>query len=69
MRDYATQLGAELPRYLLAPEVSVLLSYFDDLSRRMYFETLWNTGARPGEGMALKPVDFELIPSRKYPQP
>ena len=69
MRDLAAQLGGEMPKYLLAPEVAVLLSYFDDLTRRMYFDTLWNTGARPGEGMALRPVDFMLEPSRQHPQP
>lgn len=69
MRDYAAQLGAGMPKYLLAPEVAVLLSYFDDLTRRMYFETLWNTGARLNEALALKPVDFALEPSRGTPQP
>lgn len=69
MRDHAAQLGAGLPKYLLAPEVAVLLSYFDDLTRRMYFDTLWNTGARLNEALALRPGDFELEPSRKYPQP
>lgn len=69
MRDYAAQIGGELPKYLLAPEVAVLLSYLPDLNQRMYFDTLWNTGARPGEGMALRPVDFVLEPTRQYPQP
>ncbi|ECY2550599.1 phage integrase family protein [Salmonella enterica] len=69
MRDYAAQLGGELPKYLLAPEVAVLLSYLPDLNQRMYFDTLWNTGARPGEGMALRPVDFVLEPTRQHPQP
>lgn len=69
MRDYAAQLGADMPKYLLAPEIAVLLSYFDDQHQRMYFDTLWNTGARPGEGRALRPVDFELEVSRKFPQP
>jgi integrase len=68
MRDHATQLGAGLPKYLLAPEVAVLLSYFDDLTRRMYFDSLWNTGARLNEALALRPGDFELEPLRKYPQ-
>lgn len=40
MRDLAAQLGAGLPKYLLAPEVVVLLSYIDDLTARMYFDTL-----------------------------
>lgn len=69
MRDYAAQLGGELPKYLLAPEVAVLLSYLPDHNQRMYFDTLWNTGARPGEGMALRPVDFVLEPTRQHPQP
>lgn len=69
MRDLAARLGAELPKYLLAPEVAVLLSYFDDLSRRMYFDTLWNTGARPSEARALTPSDFLLETSRQQPQP
>lgn len=68
-RDHAAQLGAGLLKYLLTPEVAVLLSYFDDLTRRMYFDTLWNTGARLNEALALRPRGFELEPSRKYPQP
>ncbi len=69
MRDYAAQLGARMPKYLLYPEVAVLLSYFDNQHQRMYFDTLWNTGARPGEARAMRPVDFELEPSRHSPQP
>lgn len=69
MRDYAAQLGAGLPKYLLAPEIAVLLSYIDDLNARLYFETLWNCGARLNEALALRPVDFELEPSRRNPSP
>lgn len=69
MRDYAAQLGGELPKYLLAPEVAVLLSYLPDHNQRMYFDTLWNTGARPGEALAMRPVDFVLEPTRQHPQP
>lgn len=36
----------ELPKYLLAPEVSTLLHYVPDLHRKMLLATLWNTGAR-----------------------
>lgn len=68
MRDLAAHLGAGLPKYLLAPEVAVLLSYIDDLTARMYFDTLWNSGARLNEALALTPADFILEPSRKYPQ-
>ncbi|VCW48517.1 hypothetical protein BANRA_05074 [Escherichia coli] len=42
----------ELPKYLLAPEVSALLHYVPDL-RRMLLATLWNTGARINEALAL----------------
>ncbi|EIO8946316.1 tyrosine-type recombinase/integrase [Salmonella enterica] len=68
MRDYAAHLGAGLPKYLLAPEVALLLSYIDDLTARMYFETLWNTGARLNEALALTPACFTLEPSRRHPQ-
>ncbi|MHB9331393.1 tyrosine-type recombinase/integrase [Phytobacter ursingii] len=69
MRDYAAHLGAGLPKYLLAPEVGLLLSYIDDLTVRMYFDTLWNTGARLNEALALTPASFTLEPSRRVPQP
>lgn len=69
MRNYAARLGAEMPRYLLAPEIAVLLSCFDDLSQRMYFDTLWNTGARLNEALALTPACFTLEPERRHPQP
>ncbi|CSX10430.1 TPA: tyrosine-type recombinase/integrase [Citrobacter freundii] len=50
----------DAPAYLLAPEVAVLFSYMHDLRERCYFETLWNTGARPNEALALTPQDFEF---------
>ncbi len=43
----------ELPKYLLAPEVSALLHYVPDLRRKMLLATLWNTGARINEALAL----------------
>lgn len=48
------------PMYLLAPEVSALLWYLEDLRQLAYFSTLWNTGARPNEGLALTRQDFDL---------
>ncbi|HFV9879708.1 TPA: tyrosine-type recombinase/integrase [Salmonella enterica subsp. enterica serovar Birkenhead] len=48
------------PKYLLAPEVSALLWYLDDLRQLAYFSTLWNTGARPNEALALSRDSFEL---------
>ncbi|MBU9734807.1 tyrosine-type recombinase/integrase, partial [Klebsiella pneumoniae] len=41
----------ELPKYLLAPEVSALLHYVPDLHRKMLLATLWNTGARINEAL------------------
>ena len=32
----------ELPKYLLAPEISALLHYVPDLHRKMLLATLWN---------------------------
>lgn len=43
----------ELPKYLLAPEVNALLHYVPDLHRKMLLATLWNTGARINEALAL----------------
>lgn len=62
MRDYAAHLGAGLPKYLVMPEAGLVLSYIDDLTAQMYFETLWNTGARFNEALALTPACFTLEP-------
>jgi integrase len=50
----------DLPRYLLAPEVAVLLAYLPDLRQRLLIDTLWNTGARLNEALALTPAGFHL---------
>lgn len=50
----------ELPKYLLAPEVAALLHYVPDWSQHAFFNTLWNTGARLNEGLALRRRDFHL---------
>ncbi len=52
----------ELPKYLLAPEVIALLHYVPDLHRKMLLATLWNTGARINEALALARGDFSLAP-------
>ena len=43
----------EQPKYLLAPKVSALLHYIPNLRRKMLLATLWNTGARINEALAL----------------
>ncbi len=52
----------ELPKYLLAPEVSALLHYVPDLRRKMLLATLWNTGARINEALALTRGIFRSRP-------
>ncbi|UKJ23773.1 site-specific integrase (plasmid) [Enterobacter mori] len=52
----------ELPKYLLAPEVSALLHYIPDLYRKTLVATLWNSGARINEAVALGRTDFLLQP-------
>lgn len=58
----------ELPKYLLAPEVSALLHYVPDLRRKMLLTTLWNTGARINEALALTRGDFSLAPPYPFVQ-
>ncbi|WP_158781613.1 site-specific integrase [Pantoea sp. BAV 3049] len=62
------QLQDELPKYLLAPEVSALLHYVPDLQRKTLFATLWNTGARINEALALTRGDFSLAPPYPFVQ-
>lgn len=58
------------PKYLLEPEITLLLSRgFTDLRKRMYFDVLWNTGARLSEALALTPDAIhvgESWPLRPY---
>ncbi|MDP9770785.1 phage integrase family protein [Kosakonia cowanii] len=58
----------ELPKYLLAPEVSALLHYVPDLHRRMLLSTLWNSGARINEALALTRADFNLASPTPFVQ-
>ncbi len=58
----------ELPKYLLAPEVSALLHYVPDLHRKMLLATLWNTGARINEALALTRSDLSLAPPYPFVQ-
>ena len=67
--DYAMSLAvrqlasaqADKPKYLLEPEITVLLAVgFTDLRQRMFFDTLWNTGARLNEALGLVPADIRL---------
>lgn len=55
--------NTELPAYLLAPEVSALLYYVPDLYQQTLIATLWNSGARINEALALTRGDFSLTGS------
>lgn len=55
-------LHDELPKYLLAPEISALLHYVPDLHRKMLIATLWNTGVRSNEALAFTRTDFFIAP-------
>lgn len=58
----------ELPKYLLAPDVSALLHYVPDMHRRMLLSTLWNSGARINEALALTRADFNLTSPSPFVQ-
>lgn len=60
MRAMAVAADLDLPRYLLAGEIQCLLDYVPDLRQRLLLETLWNTGGRINEVLALTPADFHL---------
>ncbi len=51
---------AKLPRYLLAPEVTGLLHHVPDWTQHALVNTLWNTGGRLNEVLALRRRDFRL---------
>lgn len=52
--------GTVMPRYLLAPEVAVLFSKVPDLKKRLFIDTLWNTGGQLNEILPLTEGDFVL---------
>ncbi|MBN3263023.1 site-specific integrase [Pectobacterium brasiliense] len=58
----------DYPKYLLAPEISALLHYIPDLNRKMVIATLWNTGARINEALALTRGNFVLTPPYPFVQ-
>ena len=60
LRNLAAAYGTDMPRYLLAPEVAVLLSKVTDLRKRLFIDALWNTGGRLNEILPLTRGDFAL---------
>lgn len=60
LRNLAAAYGTDMPRYLLALEVAVLLSKVPDLKKRLFIDVLWNTGRRLNEILPLTREDFAL---------
>lgn len=60
LRNLAAAYGTDMPRYLLAPEVAVLLSRVPDLRKRLFIDALWNSGGRLNEILPLTKEDFVL---------
>ena len=60
LRNLAAHYGTAMPRYLLAPEVALLLDAERDQRKRLLIETFWNTGGRLNEVLPLTPDDFAL---------
>ena len=60
LRNLAAAFGTAMPRYLLAPEVAILLSHEPDLKKRLLIDTFWNTGGRLNEVLPLTAEDFAL---------
>lgn len=60
MREIALSMGTELPRYLLSPEINLLLNYLPDVRQQFFYRTLWNTGVRINEALSLTRDSFCL---------
>jgi len=56
-RAQALATGAKQAKYLLAPEMTRLVRCPDDWRHELLFSTLWYTGAKIGEVLALKGSD------------
>lgn len=55
------------PKYLLAPEMAMLLHYLPDERQHTLYATLWNTGARITKALTLTPEDLQLNGPRLHP--
>lgn len=60
LRNIAIAADLDCPKYLLAPEVQLLLTMLSDFRQLMLIKTLWNTGARINEALSLTKGDFYL---------
>lgn len=60
LHNLAAAYGTDMPRYLLAPEVFVLLSKVTDLLKRLFIDALRNTGGRLNEILPLTKENIVL---------
>lgn len=60
------QTHGDMPEYLLAVEVGALLHYIPDLYQQTLIATLWNTGSRINEALALTRGNFYLNAAQPY---
>lgn len=60
LRSLAIAAELDCPKYLLSPEVNQLLHFLPDLHQRTLIDSLWNTGGRIKEVLALTKGDFYL---------
>lgn len=66
LRAMALEAGLDTASYLLAPEVATLLRYQPDLYHQTLTDTLWNTGGRINEVLALTPESFFIDGPRPF---
>jgi site-specific recombinase XerD len=59
-RPRLLEIAPELPAYLLLPEVQAILTHAKDGHLRFFLDTLWHTGARISEVLALTAASFNL---------
>ncbi len=65
-RKPAVLKHSTLPPYLLLPEIRALLAVVHHANHRLLLSTLWHTGGRVSEVLALTPASFELDPRGSY---
>ena len=59
-RPFFLEVCEDLPAYLLLPEINRLLQHIHDDQTRFLIDTLWHTGARVSEALALTKDSFHL---------
>ncbi len=63
-RPLVLELNGDVPHYLMLPEVHYILHHAKDLELHFLIDTLWHTGARISEVLALTRESFHLDDER-----